>query len=72
MVDLEAVKHNLAGLSEDEVPNLKESLARGMKLFIPVGVLLFMMLGMKTTPMKAAILPLLRFWLREFWIPKIG
>ena len=55
MVDLEAVKHNLAGLSEDEVPNLKESLARGMKLFIPVGVLLFMMLGMKTTPMKAAI-----------------
>ena len=52
---LEAVKHNLAGLSEDEVPNLKESLARGMKLFIPVGVLLFMMLGMKTTPMKAAI-----------------
>ena len=55
MVDLEAVKHNLAGLSEDEVPNLKESLARGMKLFIPVGVLLFMMLGLKTTPMKAAI-----------------
>ena len=55
MVDLEAVIHNLAGLSEDEVPNLKESLARGMKLFIPVGVLLFMMLGMKTTPMKAAI-----------------
>ena len=55
MVDLEAVKHNLAGLSEDEVPNLNESLARGMKLFIPVGVLLFMMLGLKTTPMKAAI-----------------
>ncbi len=55
MVDLEAVKHNLAGLSEDEVPSLKESLSRGMKLFIPVGVLLFMMLAMKTTPMKAAI-----------------
>ncbi len=55
MVDLEAVKHNLAGLREDEVPSLKESLSRGMKLFIPVGVLLFMMLAMKTTPMKAAI-----------------
>lgn len=55
MVDLEAVKHNLAGLSEDEVPSLKESLSRGMKLFIPVAVLLFMMLAMKTTPMKAAI-----------------
>ena len=37
------------------MPSLKESLARGMKLFIPVAVLLFMMLGLKTTPMKAAI-----------------
>lgn len=55
MVDLEAVKHNLAGLREDEVPSLKESLSRGMKLFIPVAVLLFMMLALKTTPMKAAI-----------------
>lgn len=55
MVDLEAVKYNIQGLDESEIPDLKESLKRGMKLFVPVGVLLFMLLGMKTTPMKAAI-----------------
>lgn len=55
MVDLEAVKYNLEGLSPAEVPDLKESLKRGLKLFIPVGVLLFMMLGLNQTPMKAAI-----------------
>lgn len=55
MVDLEAVKYNLEGLSPEEVPDLKESLRRGLKLFIPVGVLLFMMLGLNQTPMKAAI-----------------
>lgn len=55
MVDLEAVKNNLSGLSEDQIPDMKESLAKGMKLFVPVAVLLFMMLGLKTTPMKAAI-----------------
>lgn len=55
MVDLEAVKHQLSGLRDDEVPDLKESLSRGMKLFVPVAVLLVMMIGLKTTPMKAAI-----------------
>lgn len=55
MVDLEAVKYNIRGLDESEIPNLNESLKRGLKLFIPVGVLLFMMLILKATPMKAAI-----------------
>lgn len=55
MVDLEAVKHNLAGLGPDEIPDLKESLSRGMKLLIPVAVLLIMLIGFKVTPMRAAI-----------------
>lgn len=55
MVDLEAVKHQLAGLKADEVPNLRESLSRGLKLFVPVAVLLFMLLVLKATPMRAAI-----------------
>ncbi|MBS5283655.1 MAG: TRAP transporter fused permease subunit [Clostridiales bacterium] len=55
MVDLESVKYDLKGLPEDQIPDMKESLARGMKLFIPVAVLLIMMIGLKTTPMKAAI-----------------
>ncbi len=55
MVDLEAVKYNIRGLDESEIPNLNDSLKRGLKLFIPVGVLLFLMLVLKATPMKAAI-----------------
>lgn len=55
MVDLEAVKYGIKGLDESEIPDLGESLKRGMKLFVPVAVLLFMMLVLKTTPMKAAI-----------------
>ena len=55
MVDLESVKHNLHGLPSEEVPDLKKSLARGIKLFVPVGVLLVMLIGFKTTAMKAAI-----------------
>lgn len=55
MVDLEAVKNNLSGLDASQIPSMRESLSRGMKLFIPVAVLLFMMLGLNTTPMKAAI-----------------
>lgn len=55
MVDLEAVKRNLLGIPEEKIPDLKKSLARGMKLFIPVVVLLILLLFLKTTPMKAAV-----------------
>lgn len=55
MVDLESVRFDLKGLPEDQIPDLKKSLAKGMKLFIPVAILLIMMIGFKTTPMKAAI-----------------
>ncbi len=55
MVDLEAVKYNIRGLDESEIPDLNDSLKRGLKLFVPVAVLLFMMLAIKATPMKAAI-----------------
>lgn len=55
MVDLESVRFDLKGLPEDQIPELGNALGRGMKLFIPVAVLLVMMIGLKTTPMKAAI-----------------
>lgn len=55
MVDLESVKYDLQGLPEDQIPELKAALARGLKLFLPIGVLLFTMLVLKTTPMKSAI-----------------
>lgn len=55
MVDLEAVKYNLQGLDPESIPSLKSSMLRGMKLFVPVFVLLFLMLGIGTTPMQSAI-----------------
>ncbi|MEG1447041.1 MAG: TRAP transporter fused permease subunit [Ruthenibacterium sp.] len=55
MVDLESVKHSLQGVPEDELPDLKESLKSAFKLFIPLAILLFLLLVMKTTPMVAAI-----------------
>ncbi|MEG2428645.1 MAG: TRAP transporter fused permease subunit, partial [Clostridium sp.] len=55
MVDLEAVKHNLQGLDPADIPDLKSAMLRGFKLFLPVFVLLFMMLGVGATPMKSAI-----------------
>jgi len=55
MVDLEAVRYNIKGLDPSELPDLKTSLAKGLKLFIPVVVLLVLLLGFKTTPMEAAI-----------------
>jgi TRAP transporter 4TM/12TM fusion protein len=55
MVDLEAVKYNLKGIDPSEVPSVKESLLKGMKLFVPVGVLLVTLLGLNYTPMKSAV-----------------
>jgi TRAP transporter 4TM/12TM fusion protein len=55
MVDLEAVRYQLKGLDEADLPDLKTSLKRGVKLFVPVTVLLVLLLGFKTTPMTAAI-----------------
>lgn len=55
MVDLEAVRYNLKGLDPENLPSLKDAVLRGMKLFVPVFVLLFLMLAVGTTPMRSAI-----------------
>lgn len=55
MVDLEAVKFNIQGLDPESIPDLRTSIKRGLKLFIPVAVLLVLLLGVGTTPMTAAI-----------------
>lgn len=55
MVDLESVKYHLEGLPEDQIPDLREAMMRGMKLFVPVIVLLVLLIGLGWTPMKSAI-----------------
>jgi len=56
MVDLEAVKYNLRGVDKGTIPPLKESLVQGMKLFVPIVVMLFTLMVLNMTPMRAAIL----------------
>ena len=55
MVDLEAVKHDLSGLPPEMIPDLGTSVRKGVKLFVPIILLLVLMLGVGTTPMVAAI-----------------
>jgi len=55
MVDLESVIYHLEGLPEDQIPDLKKSVMKGMKLFVPVIVLLVLLIGLNVTPMKSAI-----------------
>ena len=55
MIDLEAVKYDIKGLDESLIPDLKESMKRSLKLFIPIGILLVLLIGMKKSPMVSAI-----------------
>ena len=55
MVDLESVKYRLEGLPEDQIPDLRKALGRGLKLFVPIAVLLILLIGLGQTPMKSAI-----------------
>lgn len=55
MVDLEAVKKHIRGLDPATIPPIRESLARSLKLFIPITVLLVLMLGLNMNPMTSAV-----------------
>lgn len=55
MVDLESVKHNLRGVPESELPDLKIAMRGAFKLFVPLIILLFLLLVVQATPMIAAI-----------------
>ena len=55
MVDLEAAKNNLAGLSRADLPNWKLVLKKNWYLLIPVAVLIGMLGFMDYSPQKSAI-----------------
>ena len=44
MVDLEAVKHDLSGLPPEMIPDLGTSVRKGVKLFVPI-ILLLVLIG---------------------------
>lgn len=55
MVDLEAVRYNIKGIDLQEVQDVRKSVLRSLKLFIPIAILLVLLLVIGTTPMVAAI-----------------
>ena len=55
MVDVEAIKTDLRGMDDKDVPLLIPVLKRGAKLIIPVIVLIFTLVVLQQTPMKSAI-----------------
>jgi TRAP transporter 4TM/12TM fusion protein len=69
MIDLEALKRNLQGLSRDTLPNLKKVVADGWHLFLPVIVLIASMIWLEVSPIRAgfygALAAILASWLRR-------
>jgi TRAP transporter 4TM/12TM fusion protein len=56
MIDIESVRHNLKGLTDDKnLPDLKQELKKSFRLIVPLFVLLFFLLVMKSTPMMSVI-----------------
>lgn len=53
-IDFEAVKNHLKGLPREELPKLMPVLKRGLPLFVPLFILVYLLLVVKTSPLKAA------------------
>jgi len=59
VVDFEAAKNNLVGLSKEETPNLKETLKKGTLLLLPLFVLIFFLVFAKVSVTRAALYSIL-------------
>lgn len=70
MVDLEAVKDHIRGLDPSTIPPVRDSLARSLKLFVPIAVLLVLMLGFGMNPMTSAVYATLAVIVCGFLDPK--
>ncbi len=54
IVHLEALKLNLVGIPRKELPPVLPTLLGGLHYLIPVGVLLYLLMGLRMTPLKTA------------------
>ncbi len=55
VVDYEARKANMVGLSKEELPPVGKAVMRSLRLLIPVAILIFCLAVMRFTPIKAAL-----------------
>lgn len=54
MVDIEAVKHDIKGIDAKDIPSFKETLKKGWHLMLSPLALVFLLLYLQWSPMKAA------------------
>lgn len=55
MIDLEAYKEGLHGYAKDELPDARKVLLERGHLVIPIFVLIFVLIGLNASVIKAAI-----------------
>ncbi len=73
MVDFEAVKKNLSGLPKRLLPNIKKVISERGHLLLPLLVLIFFLVVLKVSPIRAAIMAILStvivsFFRRNTWM----
>lgn len=71
VVDFEAARLGLVGLSKNELPNLKETLLKYWIFLIPLGLLMYFLIGLKWSTMQSGLwatisIPLLTLFHKEF------
>jgi TRAP transporter 4TM/12TM fusion protein len=67
VVDLEAVRLNLRGMTPEEVPNFKKVLKQGGHLFIPIFVLIYLLLVVRMSVARTGLLSILAIMIVSFF-----
>jgi len=74
VVDFEAAKNNLKGLSKEETPSLEETLKKGILLLLPLFILVIFLVFVKVSVTRAALYSILAVIIVSFFTKdkKIG
>lgn len=70
MVDLEAAKHNMVGLSKDQTPSFKEKMKDGWPFLVPLVVMIWLLTESSSTPSLAAFWSIIAVVVIAFVHPK--
>lgn len=70
MVDLEAAKNGIKGMEKQDIPKVKDVLAKGWHLLISPVVLVFLLIVLQWSPMLAAFWSIIVTFLATFINPK--
>lgn len=66
MIDFEAIKYNLKGLAKAELPRVKNIISNQAHLLMPIVFLIFLLVLMEYSPIRAAILAILSIIICSF------